>query len=486
MANNDSQITTINPSGERLSFIACRNSQGVEVRGTLLRLTRYLAVFEVYNPYSIVQLSEVLMDFRIMLNERVVYSGRAVIANLVNTGIMLICEASLTDESWIDVDIFSPTSNKSRIMADFAEFLKETEKVYKVQPDFKLVVADMQTLLTDLRRWMEQVELGVRSLPAGDRLQAERDLISQMEEPIGPSVLPLMQRFEASAAAIDMEQQPVHRTYIKRQLHPLVLCAPFVYRTFHKPLGYAGDYEMVSMMLRDPYEGSSMFAKLINKLYLEIPPVIAHRNRITYLVEQLSQEASVAAGEGRVAKVYNLGCGPAQELQRFLSHVEVADSTDILLHDFNDETISHTSRILEDLRNRHRRRTGLKLEKKAVHQVLKEGGKPGSSMPPGSFDIVYCAGLFDYLSDRVCRRLMDIFYEMLAPGGLLIATNVHPSNPWRHWMEYLAEWHLIYRDEEQFMKIAPDKAPPENIKIKADSTGVNIFIEVRKPAVPPL
>jgi extracellular factor (EF) 3-hydroxypalmitic acid methyl ester biosynthesis protein len=95
-------------TGERLSFIICRNSQGVEVRGTLHRLTRYLGVFEVYNPYSIVQLSEVLNDFRIMMNDRVVYSGRAVIANLVNTGIMLICEASLTDEGWIDIDILSP------------------------------------------------------------------------------------------------------------------------------------------------------------------------------------------------------------------------------------------------------------------------------------------------------------------------------------------------------------------------------------------
>ena len=78
-------------TGERLSFIICRNSHGVELRGTLHRLTRHLAVFEVYNPYSIVQLSEVLSGFRIMMNERMIYSGRAIIANLVNTGIMLIC-----------------------------------------------------------------------------------------------------------------------------------------------------------------------------------------------------------------------------------------------------------------------------------------------------------------------------------------------------------------------------------------------------------
>src|SRR5690242_12842745 len=54
----------------RDTFIVCRNSQGTEFRATLLRLTRYTVVFEVYNPYSILQLSEVLTDFRIIMNDR--------------------------------------------------------------------------------------------------------------------------------------------------------------------------------------------------------------------------------------------------------------------------------------------------------------------------------------------------------------------------------------------------------------------------------
>lgn len=482
MESNDNSLPVINSTGERLSFIICRNSQGVEVRGTLHRLTRYLGVFEVYNPYSIVQLSEVLNDFRIMMNDRVVYSGRAVIANLVNTGIMLICEASLTDEGWIDIDILSPAQNKNRLLEDFAEFLRETEKNYTVSPDFKLVVADMHTLLSDLRRWMEQVELGVRSLPSGDRIQAERETIKKLEEPILPAVAPLLERFENTASSIPPELQPVHRSYIKRQLHPLVLCSPFIYRTYQKPLGYAGDYEMVSMMLRDPYEGSSMFAKVLNRLFLDTAPVVAHRNRIVYLKQRLHEETERLAQQGKVARIFNLGCGPAQEIQNFLMDDPLCDNADFLLLDFNDETITNTSRELEALRTRHRRRTSIKLEKRSVHQILKESTRTGAGFEPGSYDIVYCAGLFDYLSDRICRRLLEVFYDLVAPGGLLIATNVDSSNPSRNWMEYVLEWHLVYRDKDGFTKIAPDKAPMEAVNVKADQTGVNIFLEVRKPA----
>jgi extracellular factor (EF) 3-hydroxypalmitic acid methyl ester biosynthesis protein len=470
-------------AGDRLGIIYCRNSQGAEVRGTMLRLTRHTAVFEVYNPYSILQLSEVLSDFQISVNERTMYSGRAVISNLVNAGIMLILEAALEEDGWRDVDVFNPLRDGLDLRAELAEFLRDSTRIFRVEPEFKVVVSDIQSILTDLRRWMEQVEFGVRSLPTADRNHLELQIIRNLEEPVVPVMLPLMRRFEQIAGAIPPDLQPLHRSYIKRQLHPLVLCAPFVYRTFAKPLGYAGDYEMVSMMLRDPYEGSTTYAKLLNKLYLEIPPVIAHRNRITYLVEQLCAETGRAHAEGRRAQVFNLGCGPAQEVQRFIKDHDICDEADLTLLDFNDETIENTSRATEENVHLHQRRTGLSFVKKSVQQVMKESVRSVGSGGK-TYDLVYCAGLFDYLSDRICRRLLEIFYDMLAPGGLLIATNVHPSNDWRNWMEYLAEWHLVYRDEAQFLQIAPSSAPAENIRVIPDTTGVNIFLEVRKPVHP--
>src|SRR5690242_8191458 len=83
------------------SQVTCKASHGLEVRATLLRFTRFLAVFEIYAPSVILRMSEVLDDFRIVVNGRPVYSGRAVVNNLVNAGEILICEATL-DDHWID------------------------------------------------------------------------------------------------------------------------------------------------------------------------------------------------------------------------------------------------------------------------------------------------------------------------------------------------------------------------------------------------
>ncbi len=467
----------------RDSFIVCRNSQAVQVRATPLRLTRHAAVFEVYNPYSIVQLSEVLSEFQIFIGEKLMYSGRAVVSNLLNTGIMLICEATL-DEAWLDVDVFAPVQQKERLKAEVTEFIREWEKIYHVMPAFKVVVSDLQSFLVDLRRWMEQVELGVRSQPSGNRQESEREIIQELEAPVFPELAPLFQRFEQTSALIGDELRPSHGMFAKRQLHPIVSCAPFFFRSWQKPLGYAGDYEMVNMMVREPYEGSSMFAKLLNSFFLKTPPVVAHRNRIAYMSGRLVDEARRCAGAGQRLKVFNLGCGPAQEIQRFLREESISDQVDFTLLDFNEQTVEYASRVLGEVKTRMGRTAGLETVLKSVHQILKEAGRPGGLLARGSYQMVYCAGLFDYLSERICKRLMNIFYDLLAPGGLLLVTNVEADNPSRNWMEYVTEWHLVYRNREELLALAPDAAPRENCAVLAEDVGVNIFLEVRKPALP--
>jgi extracellular factor (EF) 3-hydroxypalmitic acid methyl ester biosynthesis protein len=238
---------------------------------------------------------------------------------------------------------------------------------------------------------------------------------------------------------------------------------------------------MVNMILRDPYEGASLFAKIVNVCFLKNPPAEAHRNRIRYLTKRLEEETTRVHRLGRRARIFNLGCGPAKEVQDFMRQHDISDRAIFTLLDFNDETIEHASGLLKDVRTATRRETELNFYKKSVHQILKEAVRPGPEMMPGTYDLVYCAGLFDYMSDRICKRLMNIFYDLLAPGGLLIATNVDASKPFRHSMEFILEWHLICRNEAQFAALKPEKAGPGQFSVTHEQTGVNVFIEVRKP-----
>jgi len=462
------------------SLVIAQNNQGVEIHAGLLRLTRYVAVFEVYNPGLVLRTSEALPSFKIVFRDRTIYSGRAVISNLVSTGAVVLSEARL-DESCFNIASFAPADAGLRLRDGFDEFLSYWQKNYKVLPEFKVVVADMQTFLSDLRLWLEQIELQIRSAPTGDRAEVERQTVEEIGRAMVPAFDAMHERLEQHSAAIEAELRPVHQAFCKRQLHPLVMCSPFAYRTYHKPLGYAGDYEMVDMILRSPFEGGSLFAKVVNLWFLSQWPAKAHRNRIQYLKDRLVEECRRGARLGRPIRVLNLGCGPAREIQEFLLDDQVCDYANLTLLDFSEEAIQHTVRILDDLKQRLGRRTPIQMQRKSVHQLLKEGSKPSIGSGDLNYDFIYCAGLFDYLSDRTCRQLMQIFYHWLTPGGLLITTNVDDSKPFRHMLEFVLDWHLIYRDERKCAAFLPDGVPPGACQVRKDPTEVNVLVEVRKP-----
>jgi len=461
------------------SVVAGQTSQGIEIQGTLLRLTRFLAVFEMYNPALVLRTSEVLTDFKIALRDRTVYSGRAVISSLVNTGGVMVCEVSLGD-FWLELDALLPGGRDGK-PAGFQEFLQHWQKVYQIRPEFKVVVADMQTFFTELRLWLEQMELGLRSAPAGTRPGLEQEAAAELGELTTPALANLFEKFESTLREVEPQLQPVHQTFGRRQLHPMLLCSPFLYRCFSKPLGYAGDYEMVNMMMRDPLEGGSLYAKIVNLWFLKQPPAEAHRNRIRHLVQLIVNAAARAAVHGRTARILSIGSGSAHEVQQFLRESHLANQAEFSLVDFNEETLVHCQKVLEEIKTRCHRTTSIRYVKKSVQQILKESARSPERGTAGQYDLVYCAGLFDYLSDPVCRKLTGIGYEWLAPGGRLLTTNVDEYNPRRITMDYIMEWHLLYRKGADLLALKPEKAPADLCAVTSDSTSVNIYFEAQKP-----
>ena len=87
--------------------------------------------------------------------------------------------------------------------------------------------------------------------------------------------------------------------------------------------------------------------------------------------------------------------------------------------------------------------------------------------------------MFDYLSDRVCNKLVRLFYHWCEPGGRVLVTNVHTSNPVKGLMEQLMEWHLVLRNETDMLGFTPER---NQSKVYADPTGINVFLDILKPS----
>jgi extracellular factor (EF) 3-hydroxypalmitic acid methyl ester biosynthesis protein len=330
---------------ENDSHITCTNSQGLALEGLVRRVTRQIVVFTVCCSEERLRLSEALTDFNIMMQGRTVYSGRAIVGKLIDAGTALVCEANLED-GWRDVDLFGLLKQTKGLAKGFAEFFRQWEKGYKIVPAYKVAVSDLHSFLSDLRMWLDQAELGARTSPSKEHFELEREVAQEVGKPALAWMTRFFEECERVAEGLDESLVPVHRTFIQRQLHPLVLCSPFVYRTFKKPLGYAGDYEMINMILGDPLQGSSLFAKIVNAWFHQQPPAKAHRNRVRYLTDKLKSETLRVLLQRRPARILSMGCGPAREVQHCLEDSELANQMHFALYDFNEETLLHLQTVL--------------------------------------------------------------------------------------------------------------------------------------------
>jgi extracellular factor (EF) 3-hydroxypalmitic acid methyl ester biosynthesis protein len=158
----------------------------------------------------------------------------------------------------------------------------------------------------------------------------------------------------------------------------------------------------------------------------------------------------------------------------------LSSQADFTLLDFNEETLSHASKTLNELKRRQVRHSKISTLNVSVHQLLRRAVRQGHFGLDGNYDLIYCAGLFDYLSEATCGELVKLFHHNLLPGGLTIAANMNDSKPFRNFIEFVLDWQLIYRTSREIRRFAPEHAL-EQTSVVAEPSSVNLFLHLRKP-----
>jgi len=450
--------------------------EGVELRASLGKLTPYAATFDAGHLPTALRTSEVLNNFKITAGNRVVYLGRAVVSNMIHTDASFFCEAKL-DSLGAETAFFLPfPESTSNLQEAYHEFFRNWQNSYRISAEFKVLITDVLAYLTSVRQWLEGLEFGLKA--QGNRWEQERAIM----DVIAPQVIDAFnrqhERFEDMVYALPPDARMAHQDFVRKHWQKLFLSSPFGYRTYHKPNGYAGDYEMMNMIYRNQPEGGSLFEKLIHFLLVSQWPARSVRNRITHLRENIITETARVTRSEKTVRIMNIGCGAAKEVQDFLKETHLSDAADFTLVDFNEETLSYAGAKIAEVKRQCSRRTRVRTQQVSVYELLKRSRQNDGARE--KFDLVYCAGLFDYLPPETCRALMDLWYDSLLPGGLMLIANMNDSKPFRNFIEFILDWQLIYRDSGEFLSLAPHHCR-ETTRVIAEPTSVNLFLHVRKP-----
>ena len=455
------------------SGVTFRNTGGVQLRGTLVRMTRDAIVFEVYSPYRVVEPGESLENLTVLRDGRPVYTGGAAVGSVLSTGLMSIITATPLG-TWPNNGVMGVAQLGTPGELLIPGFNQEQPLL----ASYQIAVSNLRSYLNQLSQWTAPIDLLAE---VSDSEQAPQAMISMAEElhkVVNPRLVHLFGKWEEAWREVPTEASGAHRAFAQRELHPLTLCAPFVHRTYTKPLGFAGDYEMVNLILRNAMEGPSTYARVLHSFFIRTDAATGHRNRIVKLDDYLRREVRRTVAEGRDLRVMNLGCGPCSEIERFIRNDPLSDRCDLTLLDFNAETIEYAKSRLDSACRDSGRLPRIRFVQKSINDVLREAVRARDTSMQAQYDLVYCAGLFDYLSDKVCARLMQLMSGWLAADGLVLATNVHPRHTVHAILEDLLEWHLTLRTEKEMLALAaPAMGEPQ---IEVEEAGVNIIMTQRK------
>ncbi len=472
---------------EHANRFEATTTDGQRISGDIMRVSPHFVVCEVLNPLQVLMPGWQTNEAVVTLARHQAYRGPARLSKAMNTGRSLICEWTLQGPWKEQPDAaFAGKFSQDQVLAPFLERMRILQRISQV---FKSVVAEVASLLDEAKQGLDRIEISLQSQPDDTRAEALRSLMPQLFDGMGPAINEVFERFERASDGIPPELDAEYHSLVRQHLHPYMMCSPFIHHIYSKPLGYAGDYGALQKLLGEPFEGHTLFAKVLNAWLVLNPAGEAYRTRLKTILEALHDQAERCHERGTEFRVLSIGCGAANEVVRFAANDDLCNNTNFTLVDFSADTLAFAKSNVEEAMREHWRLMRASYVKMSVQGLILDEGrmarKGGQSFGPvakvGGYDFIYCTGLYDYFSDRVTRRLTQSMYNMLAPGGRLLVCNFTPANPIRHFMKYVLDWDLKHRTAEQMLALAPAGSKPEQLRITMSPGDVEAYLHVTKP-----
>jgi hypothetical protein len=230
----------------------------------------------------------------------------------------------------------------------------------------------------------------------------------------------------------------------------------FIYR---KPHGYHGDFEIIDKFYNNwvnPEPRLSRWDRWIQSLEC----TRAVRNRKDYFRSIAGTEAHIR----RTMNILNVGSGPCRDLLELLNSLSVGALVRTTCVDIDTSAITFARNLLGSYGN--------SIEFVQTN-VLRFGFVE-------QFDLVWSAGLFDYLNDRLFVAALRRMFRAAKFGCKVVIGNFSSNNPGRSAMEW-GNWRLNHRSPDHLRSlVAEAKLGHSNLCITSEALGVNLFVEITK------
>lgn len=232
-------------------------------------------------------------------------------------------------------------------------------------------------------------------------------------------------------------------------------------RALGKKYGYSGDFEIIEAIYTMQTAQEPHLRRWDLYFHSQAAPN-AVRNRKAYF-HQLLNSHTVGRSKAPL-NVLNVASGPARDVREWvLDNPERDVFFDCV--DADPHAIERAKRLCAPFARK------VEFYHRNVLRFL----------PAKGYELVWSAGLFDYLTDRTFVYLLKALMAVAKRGGEVVVGNFSDQNPSRDYMELLGDWVLQHRTRDHLRELALEAgAAADSIEVNWEPEGVNLFLHIRK------
>lgn len=240
-------------------------------------------------------------------------------------------------------------------------------------------------------------------------------------------------------------------------LHRLVLEDPYTERTFSKRRRYTGDAVLLDYIYRPRPLALSDIGAVIHFMMTGASPA----KSVIWRRDHLGAEISTTVRHTRSARILSVASGHLRELDLVRNMVGHRD--------FEIVAIDQDREALKEAVNSNPDFNIIPVNTSVARIFERQDG--------AKYDLIYSAGLFDYLPAKAASGLLNRLMEMLAPSGRLIVSNYAPENYGRGYMEGMMGWTLLYRNESDMERLLQSRTETD-CRMYRDEPGNVVYLEI--------
>ena len=253
-----------------------------------------------------------------------------------------------------------------------------------------------------------------------------------------------------------------------------------------KPRGYAGDYQLLDHICQNRTPGESRrvgssdepdrLGRAMDVFFQSQSAPCAVRNRYRDIAGHIVRHSAESADQP--LRILSFGSGPAWEVNWSLEELTPAQigRLDVTLMDIDPAALE----FCRDNIGRSNAEAGEGKLPAVTTTRVNLGRFPRLKKVHASlekFDLVYCAGLFDYLPAEQFVDMLQSLWNLVDENGTLLAFNFSDNNPSRAYMEWIGNWYLLQRSAGQLSELADQADLPKcEFRVQSEEEGVNLFL----------